>query len=188
MVEKGLYCNECTHKLRAEKRKYSYEFVKEEFEKRNCFLISKSYDKWNSKLTYIASCGHINEITFNKFYSMKQGTVCNKCSFPRGENHHKWNKDISDNERILNRDYYAIVKWRIDVYERDNYTCQICGDNKGGNLNSHHLNGYDKFIEERLLIENGITLCEKCHNGFHKIYGYGNNTKDQFIEYTTIPR
>ena len=29
-------------------------------------------------------------------------------------------------------------------------------------------------------IENGACLCIACHKAFHKIYGYGNNRKEQF--------
>jgi 5-methylcytosine-specific restriction endonuclease McrA len=69
-------------------------------------------------------------------------------------------------------------QWRKEVYHRDNYTCQSCGDNKGHNLNVHHhpksfsqiLRLYNiKTIEEALVCEElwdlrlNQTLCEKCH-------------------------
>jgi len=75
------------------------------------------------------------------------------------------------------------IKWAKAVKQRDNYTCQICG-RAGVVLHSHHLNSYDTFIEQRLDIDNGITLCYNCHiNLFHKIYSSGGNTIYQFEEF-----
>ena len=74
-------------------------------------------------------------------------------------------------------------KWRNKVYKRDNYTCKICGDNTGGNLNAHHINSRNLYPEQRFSVDNGITLCETCHKKFHKKYGYGNNTKKQFKDF-----
>lgn len=73
-------------------------------------------------------------------------------------------------------------QFRKDVFERDNYTCQICGK-RSTNLNAHHLNSFNWDVNNRYNKENGITLCEKCHKDFHKKYGMGNNSKSQFIEY-----
>lgn len=57
-------------------------------------------------------------------------------------------------------------QWRTAVFSRDNYTCQICGK-RGGKLNAHHASRYSRDIEHRTDIENGITLCEKCHKELH---------------------
>jgi hypothetical protein len=74
------------------------------------------------------------------------------------------------------------VKWAKQVKARDNFTCQICFK-ENVYLNSHHLNSWDIFIDERYVLENGITLCKLDHDLFHSIFGKGNNTRQQFQEY-----
>jgi len=71
------------------------------------------------------------------------------------------------------------VKWARQIKERDNYLCQLC-DRRGLALNSHHINSWDDFIEQRYDLKNGITLCERCHSFLHSIYGKGRNTRMQF--------
>lgn len=61
-------------------------------------------------------------------------------------------------------DYCA---WRASVYKRDFYTCQNCGA-VGGKLNAHHIKPFAKYPDLRLDINNGITLCDKCHKLAHK--------------------
>lgn len=99
----------------------------------------------------------------------------------RGKFHHCYNPLISDEDRIKKRFAYGpeIKKWRMDVFERDEFTCKCC-DTKGALLNAHHLNGYHWCKEERFEINNGITLCVECHKKFHSKYGRKNNTKEQF--------
>ena len=67
-------------------------------------------------------------------------------------------------------------------FDRDNFTCDYCSS-KGKTLHAHHLNGFDKFPDQRFSLINLITLCDDCHNAFHIKYGKGNNTKEQYLEF-----
>lgn len=55
-------------------------------------------------------------------------------------------------------------QWRLDVYERDNFTCQMpwC-NNRWCYLEAHHIKTFAKYPSLRLDINNWITLCKKCH-------------------------
>ena len=59
------------------------------------------------------------------------------------------------------------AKWRTAVYERDHYTCAYCGQ-VGGKLNAHHIAPYAECPNLRYSVDNGITLCEKCHKEVHR--------------------
>lgn len=60
------------------------------------------------------------------------------------------------------------IAWRNIVFERDNYTCRLCGK-RGGILNAHHVRSFAKYPSERTNPENGITLCYDCHKAAHSI-------------------
>ena len=75
-------------------------------------------------------------------------------------------------------------EWRKQVFERDNYTCQHCGKETHNNR-AHHKDGYNWCIDRRHDVDNGVTLCKECHDEFHHIYGYGNNTEQQFNEWNS---
>jgi len=113
------------------------------------------------------------------------GCPCKECCYKHGEEHYRWNPNLTDEERRANMSRTSINeynRWRVAIYKRDNYHCVI--DNcECTNLNAHHLNSWDTYTNQRYDINNGITLCEKHHKDFHSIYGYGRNTKEQFLEY-----
>lgn len=97
-----------------------------------------------------------------------------------------WRGGLTDkNVTLRGRSEYR--GWRKEVFERDNYTCQRCGDNTGGNLNAHHIKNFSSHVESRYDIDNGITLCRACHtdgpDSFHSKYGTVNNSAEQLAEH-----
>ncbi len=56
--------------------------------------------------------------------------------------------------------------WRLQVHERDGFTCQQCGS-IGGKIEAHHVLAYAKYPELRYDVDNGVTLCRKCHQKLH---------------------
>ena len=86
----------------------------------------------------------------------------------------------SENQTIRGSIEYRF--WRKAIYSRDNFTCQKFGI-RGGKLVAHHMNNFADFPELRFAIDNGITLSDKAHREFHKIYGRQNNTKEQMEEF-----
>ena len=101
----------------------------------------------------------------------------------RGVNHPNYNPELTEKERTERREYTEYWDWRKAIYEKDNYTCQCCGDDRGHNLRAHHYMNYSEHKELRTDVNNGITLCDKCHRKFHKEYGSKNNTKKQIEEF-----
>ena len=153
----------------------------------NCNYCGKTYrsgrktskgckDCWDDKIGAIGSKA-LNAIDWsgknNPMYGIKRF----------GEENHNYNPNKTDEERESQRHIKGYEEWRDSVYTRDNFTCKCCGDNKGGNLNAHHLNSYSWYKEGRTDVENGITLCDSCHKEFHSIYSYFNNTKQQFEQF-----
>lgn len=55
--------------------------------------------------------------------------------------------------------------WQKSVLLRDGH-CRICQESKG-ELEAHHINHASYFPEERFVVGNGITLCDKCHSVYH---------------------
>ena len=83
------------------------------------------------------------------------------------EKHPNWKGGITpENKRI--RQSFEMNEWRKAVFERDNYTCQLCGDNKGGNLRAHHIEKFNQYPNKRFDVDNGLTLCKDCHKLVHK--------------------
>ncbi len=92
---------------------------------------------------------------------------------PRGRGN--WKGGISgDRERDMATNKYK--EWRQAVFEKDCYTCQKCGQ-VGYDLNAHHIFPYSKHEDKRTSLDNGITLCKKCHIAFHNIYGRDNDDR-----------
>lgn len=83
-----------------------------------------------------------------------------------GESHWNWKGGITPQNQ-KERSSQAYAEWRKAVFERDNFTCQICGQ-VGGGLNAHHIEPWSTNVNLRYQIDNGITLCKKCHVEIHR--------------------
>lgn len=97
-----------------------------------------------------------------------------------GPNNPNWNPERTHEQRAQERKTGKDKAWRLAVFERDKFTCQFCGDARGGNLVAHHINSYSKHKELRHDPSNGITLCEDCHKDYHSAYGWKNATAEKF--------
>jgi len=79
------------------------------------------------------------------------------------------------------RKSFIYRQWRSDIYTRDDFTCQQCGQ-RGGKLHAHHITPFSDIImfndittleqalscDELWNINNGITYCIYCHKEKHR--------------------
>ena len=54
-------------------------------------------------------------------------------------------------------------KWSLAVKLRDNFTCQECGSQDRRELHAHHKKSWTTHPRLRYVLDNGETLCIKCH-------------------------
>jgi hypothetical protein len=92
----------------------------------------------------------------------------------RGEKSHKWKGGKTKFEDCIYNSYKH-RQWKKAVFQRDEETCQKCGSKKM--LSAHHLKSISSFVEKFSMktldevlgcvelweLDNGQTLCKKCH-------------------------
>jgi len=108
----------------------------------------------------------------------------NSGNFKRGMKPHSYIDGRTKVVKLI-RTMREYLKWRADIFKRDNYHCQECGDK--GYLEAHHIIAFSKVVSEfklktiddarkcKLLwdIGNGISYCRKCHIKLDKNIGIG---------------
>jgi 5-methylcytosine-specific restriction endonuclease McrA len=118
-------------------------------------IFGKNHPNWKGGLQ-IKQCIYCKKNYLVKPYRLNQAKYCSKlCS-------HK-DRDYGltpFHEKI--RKCVEYENWRKSVFERDNYTCQSCGE-VGGYLHAHHIKSLSECSELSMDINNGKTLCIKCH-------------------------
>lgn len=158
-----------------------------EFSRRSFY---KGYKKcrscWVKKSTHkiCSNCGEKTGDYHSKF--------CFKCS--RGENRPAWKGGISKLSSLI-RTLPENRNWIKSVFQRDNYTCQFCGERgeKANNLCADHIESFAYILKKNNIktldeakscfelwdIRNGRTLCRPCHRktpnfgfkGYLAVYG-----------------
>ena len=106
------------------------------------------------------SLAHIGKPSWNKGLSNY---------WAKGEKNCRWRGGVDRGYRRSICETPKYRAWRTAVFERDSYTCRDCGA-RGVRLEVHHIRSFIDFPEARLDIDNGLTLCKKCHRkkGRHK--------------------
>ena len=173
--------------------------VREEFIKKGLIPKFEDDDYIDNKtpLKYLCPI-HNEEYQYITYESLRRSICgCVYCAGKfRGENycgekHHMWKGGIVNTKQKL-RETPEYKQWLRSVFKRDNYTCQCCGARDGCghtvHLRGHHIKSFALYENERFDIDNGITLCDKCHDvkfdgSFHNIYGTHDNTSEQLQEF-----
>lgn len=121
---------------------------------------------------YCGECAFINGLINEQTYIKR---FCSWCTFIKraavydgevytAEAKEKFPWEKTDKDYRQSKQY---KEWRSSVFNRDNFTCVICGQ-VGGTLNAHHIKPFKKFPRERFNVDNGVTLCQRCHRKIHK--------------------
>lgn len=102
---------------------------------------------------------------FGKHHSMEHRIKASESL--KGPKNHLWKGGVTPiNAQI--RKSLEYKAWRTAVFERDKYTCQHCGARNGSGkkviLNADHIIPFCDYPELRFAIDNGRTLCVKCHH------------------------
>lgn len=93
-----------------------------------------------------------------------------------GKNNPNWRGGVTpENHKIRTSIEYRL--WREAVFARDGWTCQECG--KKGDMHAHHIRAFSTYPMFRFAIDNGITLCFKCHRKANAEQMKGNNYNDR---------
>lgn len=183
--KRGQLCGGCRSERTAEKTKHSIEEVRKIFEDGGCKLLTKEYENNKQRMAYECECGKFAEIALSKFLG---GQRCIECKGAKisaklsGANNYMYNPDITDEEREQRRDYPAYREWRKSVFERDEYTCQCCGEVRR-TLNAHHIEAYSRAKELRIDVPNGITLCVDCHKQYHRDFYRNDADAESFFDF-----
>lgn len=74
--------------------------------------------------------------------------------------------------------------WKNAVRKRCRGLCIVSGEKK--NVECHHINGWNRFPDQRNHPENGVLLHKTIHKAFHNTYKYGNNTEKQFEDFLLV--
>ncbi len=192
------YCSQnCLnkHKIKTKSKIIQCDFCKKEISRqikkirKTNFCSAKCNHKYLSLIGLVEQkCDFCGNVFFKKKSECKtKRNFCNRqCMgkwqsvFKIGEEANSWQGGKATLYHSV-RSLEKSKRWRTEVFKRDNFTCQKCGDKTGGNLNAHHIKAFSDILKNNDIkdifeandcyelwdINNGITLCSDCHRNEH---------------------
>lgn len=158
--------------------------------------------KCDCKNNYSASTGHLVSGDVRSCGCLRDEKIRQVGLRQTGTKSPAWKPDkdcvTSLHCRIRTSSQYS--QWREQVFERDDYTCQVSGQ-RGVELVVHHIKPFTTILEENSIetfeqaleckelwnVGNGITLSKEWHSqtsdnelAFHRVYGVRNFIKEDF--------
>lgn len=202
----GLRCPVCSDRLKIDTKEAIRRFLE-----RGYYPLLETMDGNNNltKLPYICP-NHPEEIRYISLGNLSKGKGCKDCYIEsiKGENSRLWKGGTSHLYLHLRQ---LIKEWKMDSMKSCNFKCVISGEkfNDIHHLYSFHriveetlsdlkipLKGHisnytdselvsieELFIKKHADYPLGVCLKANIHTVFHKIYGYENNTPEQFLEF-----
>lgn len=124
-----------------------------------------SKDCWSHRATLMRNCPECGK----QFKTTKSenrkfcSRECRNLSYREytGEKAHAW-KGGTTKETKCRRSNSEYREWRMAVFTRDNFKCQICGKH-GSDLEAHHIKEVRNYPDLIYDVDNGLTLCHECH-------------------------
>ena len=176
-------CQKCGHQRLRENN--TQNLVGRRFNK--LFILKPIYTE-NDGLKWLCKCdcGKEKLCTTSKLIS-GDNKSCGCSMNLRCKDHPNYKHDMTDKDReelVKKRKLFAAKSWRKKIVQRDNYTCMILNQQfTSKDLRAHHLYSWRDNEDKRYDLSNGTTLHKDVHDLFHKLYGHGKNTPEQFKEF-----
>lgn len=127
-------------------------------------IFKKGYTPWNKntscRVNKICICGKTFRV-LPADIRRGRGNFCSKPCAHSKERNKAWKGGVTPLNSLI-RKSSRMREWRKTVFERDNYTCQGCGQ-VGSELQVDHIKSFADYPELRFDIDNGRTLCKPCH-------------------------
>ena len=121
--KKSPNCRKCGTIAMANKRRLPYEFIKSEFEKEGCKLISETYHNRNELLDYICKCGNPAKTSYSHFNNAGH---CRKCGIIEQHNSMRHSYEYI-RQIFVDNDCILLEKEYKNALQKLKYQCS-CGD------------------------------------------------------------
>jgi len=208
-------CRICASEIGADASRLSNDVIKKEFNRKNLILLSNIYKNGNQELLYICPKHPEKWVQKIKFTSLLSSVFgCYYCGLEKvsGKNNYNWKGGISPLAVHLR---HLLYKWKQKSMQQSHYRCVLTNKDSDGTFEVHHLLSVNIILKETLkeldlpiydevnkytleelqnietLFVNknnnllGVFVNSIDHKKFHSIYGYGDNTPEQWYEFVS---